>query len=368
MSRMVSVAKPWTRQPPPGTKIDFNNPLAKGLVQLVVNGHEVVRNEMPVFKLKTDVNVAGRGGLGTRCYDVSDASSGLQYSPTPDIGAGVMTQFCKVGIYNGQEGLQYSYAMGNFNGSTGSGIALHHNGSANCWAMFDGNGLTSSGEILELYSSPFLVGVRDGSNIAIYRDGLLKAAAGVASYYSVSDAAFCVNSLQLNTIQWACSSPIQLAGRYNRVLSEAEIQELSSNPWQIFVPQSTTYFFTTNTSHATSGSLVSGNATLSGTANHMAVHATSGSLVSGSASLSATAEHTITVGVTAAEIWNYEIAPGLTAAQALFDIWEKSHTTNDVAAAVLLAAQATPIAADVKRINNATVLGSGTTPDKWRGS
>lgn len=38
-----------------------------------------------------------------------------------------------------------------------------------------------------------------------------------------------------------------------------------------------------------------------------------------------------------------------------------------VAAAVIAAAQATPIHADVKRMNGATVRGTGTASDKWRG-
>lgn len=39
-----------------------------------------------------------------------------------------------------------------------------------------------------------------------------------------------------------------------------------------------------------------------------------------------------------------------------------------VAAAVLAAAQDAPIHADVKRMNGATVLGTGTEADKWRGN
>ncbi len=40
-------------------------------------------------------------------------------------------------------------------------------------------------------------------------------------------------------------------------------------------------------------------------------------------------------GATAAEIWAYEIAPGLSAAQALLDLWQGRHTTGEVADAVV---------------------------------
>jgi hypothetical protein len=42
-------------------------------------------------------------------------------------------------------------------------------------------------------------------------------------------------------------------------------------------------------------------------------------------------------------------------------------TAAQNAAAVLAAAQATPIHADVQKMNGATVLGNGTSGDKWRG-
>jgi hypothetical protein len=40
-------------------------------------------------------------------------------------------------------------------------------------------------------------------------------------------------------------------------------------------------------------------------------------------------------------------------------------TAEEVAAAILAAAQATPIHADVKRINNVSVKGSGKEGDTW---
>lgn len=42
-------------------------------------------------------------------------------------------------------------------------------------------------------------------------------------------------------------------------------------------------------------------------------------------------------------------------------------TAGDIAAAVLAAAQITPIFADARKMNGATILGVGTSGDKWRG-
>ena len=42
-------------------------------------------------------------------------------------------------------------------------------------------------------------------------------------------------------------------------------------------------------------------------------------------------------------------------------------SASDIVAAILAAAQITPIHADVRRMNDAQVLGTGTSIDKWRG-
>jgi hypothetical protein len=42
-------------------------------------------------------------------------------------------------------------------------------------------------------------------------------------------------------------------------------------------------------------------------------------------------------------------------------------TANENAAAILAAAQITPIHSDAKKMNGATIYGNGTSGDKWRG-
>lgn len=77
-------------------------------------------------------------------------------------------------------------------------------------------------------------------------------------------------------------------------------------------------------------------------------------------------------GATPEEIWAYEIIPGVSAGAMLLQIYQlvdvavsSRPSASDVATAVLLAAEVSPIKADIRKVNNYTVKGSGTETDPW---
>jgi len=74
--------------------------------------------------------------------------------------------------------------------------------------------------------------------------------------------------------------------------------------------------------------------------------------------------------VGAAAVWNYQILPGITAKQMLIDVWQSigTPTAAQIAAAVLSAAEANPIHANAKEMNDATVYGDGSPSNLWRGT
>jgi len=80
--------------------------------------------------------------------------------------------------------------------------------------------------------------------------------------------------------------------------------------------------------HPTEGALIAAAATLSGIATHLTLHTSSGALVSQSATMAGNALLSVLgsgTGATAAQIWAYEISPGITAAQAIMAIYNKLH-------------------------------------------
>jgi hypothetical protein len=81
-------------------------------------------------------------------------------------------------------------------------------------------------------------------------------------------------------------------------------------------------------------------------------------------------------GATVEEIWAWEIEPGISAKQYLINMRTNIDlllaraippTAAENAAATLVASQSSPIFSDVRKMNGANVVGTGTNGDAWRG-
>lgn len=71
-------------------------------------------------------------------------------------------------------------------------------------------------------------------------------------------------------------------------------------------------------------------------------------------------------GATPAQIWAYELLPGVSAGDMLIALYQSAcPTAAQNAAAVIAAMNATPPGVDVRKVNGYTVDGSGTQADPW---
>ena len=71
-------------------------------------------------------------------------------------------------------------------------------------------------------------------------------------------------------------------------------------------------------------------------------------------------------GATPAQIWAYELLPGVSAGDMLIALYQNAcPTAAQNAAAVLAAMNAAPPGVDVRKVNGYTVDGSGTQADPW---
>lgn len=63
-----------------------------------------------------------------------------------------------------------------------------------------------------------------------------------------------------------------------------------------------------------------------------------------------------------------QVVNNRSAAYAVTTVGSTGYSVGDIAAAILAAAQNTPICADARKMNGAPVLGSGVQSDQWRGA
>lgn len=164
------------------------------------------------------------------------------FGGSANVGSGNLTDFCLIRGDAAAGGTVYLYGCGTYDGTTGSGIAVEHNSIVNRWGAADvGSNLPASmadaGEALPADGKlHLLVHTRDGTNHRLYRNGSLKTTTAGTSAAS-SNAVFVQNSLQ-NTGIFSTTRRILLSGRFNRALSDSEVEQLAANPWQIFAPDS----------------------------------------------------------------------------------------------------------------------------------
>ena len=109
--------------------------------------------------------------------------------------------------------------------------------------------------------------------------------------------------------------------------------------------------------HATTGALVGSGSSLAGTATRFALHTSSGVLVGPGSVVSGASEHSGDLHGFTQDQLDFLVA--YMEANMAFP------TPADIAAAILAAAQVTPIHSNVQAVNDYTVKGSGTESDPW---
>ena len=236
--------KPWTTQPPAGTPIDWSNPLADGLIFVYVPnncGFDLVSGETgtAVAGVATPLRAGAAGVTGDW-----KATSSLAYANN--------------GYFNPPTVSLMAYVRGNAAPATNTGILSK---------PFDGNAtLPSYGLVLNYsdnddicfsirqaggqsgpsfaYTPPanesvVLMGTYNGAEAALYAAGVLlaqKAVTGAPQSGTGAGNSLIVSGSSDSAVATAFSGDIYCGAVWKRGLLGSEVERLSANPWQLFLP------------------------------------------------------------------------------------------------------------------------------------
>lgn len=221
---------PFDRQPQGPVEVDWANPIARGLNFCVVNAFDHAGDKTAA---RVDVNRStSPSGVVERFIFNSNTSA---ISVAGNFASPNLTQL----ILGRTDGNAPPGPMGVLGVSgipsvttVAGGFIKHVGGDFWRFSIIDSGGqknafdtsVTSKGRL------DLIVGVANGTNVRLFRDGVLKGTAAAGNATGV------VNSLSIGT---SCNSQsfggdVALACNWNRALSDAEIASISANPWQLF--------------------------------------------------------------------------------------------------------------------------------------
>ena len=254
--RFAPVIKPWTKQPPAETKIDWNHPLAKGLLTAIPfndPGKQTVRAQTRELGIDVGTNPgtnpwswSGKGTASVLRPPTPATSNALDF----DIDA-VSSATSGFSVYWLGEFL-YNDAMP---GGQDLWFVADTENSADGWRITKGNTAIGTApnefrfrtgeltnvnfdepttwDIGDVMSMTFLW---DGAFKRIYRDGIQldqRAATGTLSYGASSMRV----GNQTTGLSYDNATGYQLLLVYDRGLTPDEVLRLHKNPWQIFEPE-----------------------------------------------------------------------------------------------------------------------------------
>lgn len=227
---------PWTRQPPPGTPIDWGNPATKGLIA-AISGIESVN-----LVTGRQLTVTGPNGVVVGKDGVSYPFNGTTYLSTPVstggapytlfavetcTSAGANRVFCGLGDSGSSANLAEIYR-----GNTDSSllfIEITAGASVQPAAVANSSVINSRYTVAGVtYSTTDRVAYSNGVKLASSTVSLPIISAANTFYVGVEryNGAFAGHNV----------GNIPLALLFTRALSAAEIKSLSDNPWQLFQP------------------------------------------------------------------------------------------------------------------------------------
>jgi hypothetical protein len=236
MSRRITLAPGTVTQQPNGRAINKASPLiASGKLIGLLNGN----TRTNLVDGSAAITAGNVGSLtcpqGVGVYTPYGGTTSGDLTITVEQGGGSAFTDFWYGYYYGGSGLAYTYLFGDYNGTTGGGIASKHSGIGGNWGYFDGAGLTSSGEALTPGTLYCFVVTREvpGGPARIYLNGVLKLTTTIAQPLQTG---FTVGSLGPNSYSsYSTESLTFLAGRIRYTgWNAAQVREFCANPWQLF--------------------------------------------------------------------------------------------------------------------------------------
>ncbi len=225
---MPILRKPWTEQPPPGTKIDWSSPITRNLVVLVLPSEgELVGGGKATFR--------GAGSVGPAPFGVAAKSI---YT-----GAGAQDVEYSVDISATGDRTLAALAsnLGNSIGAlsiTGLQDADSNDylnlGPTSFFGSIDNNG-TASITVTEQAKPYFLLSRRAGNQQTASVDKVFTAAATTGTR-ALNATKFRIGRSE-NAGTSSITATVYLALYWTRCLNTAEVVSLADNPWQLFEPR-----------------------------------------------------------------------------------------------------------------------------------
>lgn len=252
--QLVYVKRPWTRQPPPGTRIDNSNPLAKNLTRFVTFymggvGYDAFNNEQPIPAASYQGVIGTLEGTASS-HPLTTGSAELELVERPRYETGMQssgfTFMSKArnkvdGALANQE-----FVAGMFGGGAGGNSwawRLTVSGTPTFTIYTDGGTTNNSSAPLptgyDARDWHTFGGIMDYPNSTCYVDYTPDSTPSDLTGLTVDDqsagAAMHIGAGGSATSSW--NGEILYCATWKRALSQAEWDSMVANPWQIFEPR-----------------------------------------------------------------------------------------------------------------------------------
>ncbi len=257
--------RPWTVQPPPGTPIDWDSPLAEGLVD-VIEMYGLPRSKLlgtPATPYgSTKFGIAAPSGMS---FDTL-AGGGATYFSRTDSAYGPSQQtFVFVGQFHDFP-KEYSGVFGTGTTSQNS-IFLQYSGTPGSYFVEVGSGGNHAISIPFSLDTPLVLSLASSANTSAYVNGGL--ASTLSGVGPLATAGAFLNIGGEKALNSSYTSEFECAAFYfyNRELSEERNWKIGTNPWQIFHRRRRAYSIPTSSGAAGTAAITEGSDTAAATGN-----------------------------------------------------------------------------------------------------
>ena len=227
--------RPWTVQPPPGTPIDWDCPLAAELVDVIdMRGfpRSVLLNTPATF-FGTSQQFGQPTAQG-QAFDTLASYAGVSFARSDSAYANLNESIVFVGALSGFTG-QYAGIFASVDqGGTSNRLTFQYSGTPGAYLLAIGNNVLG-------ISVPIILGVpyvitatiTSTGNAALYLNGVLEGTVS-SSPPTLTGSKFVIFGERTSSVSYATKGTSPLALIYGRTLNATDAWEISKNPWQIF--------------------------------------------------------------------------------------------------------------------------------------
>lgn len=235
------LSKNWRKFPPLATQIDWSNPLTRNLGRVITPSSGLI--DVAIGKISTVNGTVTRNPAGFRANSTSGNSiETLDFPASTYTCLAVATAYAssieadvlvaRSGSIATDPTYGQNYVLTLIGGLTPR--IQHRQSSDGAYKLTLSSISVSAGSVC------VAVGTYDGTNQKIFTNGRLGATAAASSPTSTSIGSATTKFLGIDAASALGyqGSGLLLAAIWNRALTDAEVAEVSENPWQLFRPQS----------------------------------------------------------------------------------------------------------------------------------